>query len=255
MTESGRRINVPAWVDLSSTDAAASRAFYGGLFGWSVEVNPDPQYGGYAIARLGDTDVAGIGDQMQPGAPSAWMVYIGTADAAALGEQVQAAGGQVVAPAFDIGDQGRMAVFQDPAGAFISAWQPAGMGSFLTNRPNAFAWAELNSRDVERALPFYASVFGWSDKRSPMPDGSEYVEFQKDGDSIAGGQAMNPMVPAEVPSYWGVYFGVEDVDATYQRAIAGGAQEMLPPMDFPGGRFAILGDPQGASFGIMKMEQ
>ena len=32
-----------------------------------------------------------------------------------------------------------------------------------------------------------------------------------------------------------------------------GAHEMLPPRDFPGGRFAILGDPQGAAFGILKM--
>ena len=46
-------INGPAWVDLSSPDAAASRDFYGKLFGWNIEVNPDPQYGGYALARIG----------------------------------------------------------------------------------------------------------------------------------------------------------------------------------------------------------
>jgi predicted enzyme related to lactoylglutathione lyase len=28
---------------------------------------------------------------------------------------------------------------------------------------------------------------------------------------------------------------------------------MLPPRDFPGGRFAIVGDPQGAAFGLLKM--
>ncbi len=41
----------PIWVDLSSGDRAGSRAFYSRLFGWQVDVNPDPQYGGYAVAR------------------------------------------------------------------------------------------------------------------------------------------------------------------------------------------------------------
>ena len=54
-------IDKPAWVDLSSSDAQASRGFYSKVFGWKVEVNPDPQYGGYAIAKLGDKDAAGIG--------------------------------------------------------------------------------------------------------------------------------------------------------------------------------------------------
>jgi predicted enzyme related to lactoylglutathione lyase len=43
---------------------------------------------------------------------------------------------------------------------------------------------------------------------------------------------------------------VDDADATYQRAIAAGAKETLAPQDFPGGRVAILTDPQGASFTI-----
>jgi len=39
----------------------------------------------------------------------------------------------------------------------------------------------------------------------------------------------------------------------YQAALGAGAREMLPPRDFPGGRFAIVGDPQGAAFGLLKM--
>ena len=116
-------VNQAAWVDLSSSDAQASRDFYAKVFGWQVEVNPDPQYGGYALAKLGGEDVAGIGPAQTPDTPTAWSVYIGTPDIDALAKRVQAAGGNVVAPPFDVGDQGKMAVFQDPAGAFISAWQ------------------------------------------------------------------------------------------------------------------------------------
>jgi hypothetical protein len=246
-------VNRPAWIDLSSTDAAGSREFYAKLLGWSVEVNPDPQYGGYAIAKIGGHDAAGIGPGMDPNAPTAWNLYIGTDDVDDLSKRVTAAGGTVVAPPFDVGDQGRMAVYQDPAGAFISAWQGTRMGGFQSEGANAFGWGELNARGVDRALPFYSTIFGWTVKTGDMGEGNPpYHEFQIDGRSIAGAQELNPMVPPEVPSYWMVYFSADDVDASHAKALAAGATEMLPPQDFPGGRFSILSDPQGATFGLLK---
>ena len=247
--------NKPVWVDLASSDAAASRDFYSKLFGWKIEVNPDPQYGGYGMANVGGQQAAGIGPKQSPEAPTAWSLYIGTDDAQALASRVQKAGGKVIAPPFAVGDQGKMAVFQDPSGAFISAWEPEQMAGFASNVPNAFGWAELNSRGVEKALPFYKEVFGWTAKKSEMGEGQPpYNEFQLNGESIAGGMEMNPMVPAEVPSYWLVYFTVDDVDGAFKKALANGGREMLGPNDFPGGRFAIVGDPQGAAFGLLKMK-
>lgn len=246
--------NKPVWVDLASSDAGASRDFYSKLFGWKVEVSPDPQYGGYAVAQIDGKDVAGIGPKMSPEAPTAWSVYIGTHDAEELAGTVSAAGGTVVMPPFDVGDQGRMAVFQDPSGAFISAWQPKAMSGFQAGAANTFGWAELNARGIEKAIPFYQQVFGWTAKTSDMGEGAPpYTEFQLDGQSIAGGMEMNPMIPADVPSHWLVYFGVEDVDRSFEAATAAGARELMAPQDFPGGRFGILADPQGAAFGILKM--
>ena len=245
--------NRPSWVDLSSSDAAASREFYGSLFGWDVQVNPDPEYGGYAIARLGGHDAAGIGPAMDPNAPTAWNLYIGTEDIEALAQRVAAAGGTVVMAPFDVGEQGRMAVFRDTVGAFISAWQGTRMGGFQTDAPNSFGWAELNARGVEAALPFYAAIFGWTAKQSEMGEGQPpYNELQLDGRSIAGAWEMNPMVPAEVPSYWQVYFAVDDVDAAFKKALELGAKEQVAPTEYPGGQFAIVTDPQGASFGLIK---
>ena len=249
-------VNKPVWIDLSSADPAGSRQFYAGLFGWDITVSPDPQYGGYAMATIGGKDVAGIGPTQSPEAPTAWMIYIGTHDADTLATKVTAGGGTVVAAPFDVAGQGRMSVFQDPSGAFISAWQPTSMSGFEADPPNTFGWAELNSRGIAKAIPFYADVFGWTPKTQEMGEGQPpYTEFQVGGESIAGGVEMNPMVPAEVPSYWMVYFAVSDVDSMYGAALGTGGREMLPPRDFPGGRFAIVSDPQGAVFGLIRMAQ
>jgi predicted enzyme related to lactoylglutathione lyase len=248
------RINRPAWVELATSDAAAARDFYAQLFGWKVEVSPDPQYGGYGIAKLGETDAAGITPKQSPDAPNAWGLYLGADDVDATAERVEAAGGTVVAAPFDVGDQGRMAVFQDPSGAFISVWKAHQMRGFEVDAVNAFGWAELNARGVERAIPFYSQVFGWTIRRSEMGEGQPpYTEFLLDGESVAGAWEMNPMVPDEVPSYWQVYFVVDDVDAAFRKALDLGASEMFGPQDFPGGRFAIVADPHGASFGLIKL--
>ena len=248
-------VNRPTWIELSSAHAAASRDFYTRLFGWKLDISPDPQYGGYALAKIGDRTVAGIGQSQTPLTPTAWGLYIATDDLAAISDRVKAAGGTVVAAPFEVGDQGRMAVFQDPTGGVISAWQPAQMRGFDTDVPNAFGWAELSARGVDQAIAFYRSVFGWSAKTSDAGGGQPYTEFQVDGESVAGAMEMDPQLPADVPSYWMVYFNVDDVDRSFQWAIELGASEIVTPQEFPGGRFALIRDPQGAGFGLLKLAQ
>ena len=245
----------PIWIDLATQDAKASNEFYTKLFGWHIDINPDPQYGGYGRALLDGQDAAGIGPAQSPDQPTAWSFYLGTEDAAESARLVEAAGGKVISPPFDVGDQGRMAVFQDPVGAFISVWQPTKMGGFQKQTTsNAFSWAELNARGRDDALAFYQQVFGWGVRRSEVPDAPDYVEFQVDGESVAGAAELNPHTPAGMPNYWLVYFGVDDVDAAFDKAKSLGATEMVAPLDFPGGRFAIVTDPQGAFFGLLKAD-
>jgi len=239
------------WIDLSTKDAAGARDFYGTLFGWDIDVNTDPQYGGYGLARIGGQDVAGIGPAMSPEQPSAWSVYVGSNDLEGLADKVREAGGTVVMAPFDVGEQGRMAVFQDPGGAFISAWQTTQMGGFQREGHNAFGWADLNARDYERLVPFYTQVFGWDAKSVGTPE-APYTEFSiGGGPSFAGATELNPMAPAGMPNYWMVYFSVDDVDGADQQAVSLGGNETLAPIDFPGGRLAIISDPQGATFGLM----
>jgi predicted enzyme related to lactoylglutathione lyase len=246
----------PIWADLASSDAAASRDFYSKVFGWKIDVDPDPQYGGYGMARIGGKDVAGIGPKQMDEAPSAWTVYIGSANAADTAKQAEAAGGKVIVPPMEVGPQGVMTIIADPSGAMLGIWQAKNMaGAQAIGEANTYGWAELNARGVDKAKPFYKKLFGWGEKVSPMEGQGDYTEFLLSGESIAGGMEMNPMVPAEVPSYWLVYFTVPDVDKSHKKATEAGAKELLPPQDFPGGRFSIVSDPQGASFGLMKMQE
>ena len=204
---------------------------------------------GKMVGALGPTQ-----SDQQPA--SAWAVYFATENADGTARDVKAAGGKVIAEPFDVMDQGRMATFQDPAGAIFSVWQPKEgvKGLELTNQPSSYAWAELHARGIDKARPFYQKLFGWGTKMSPMGEGQpDYTEFQVKGNSVAGG--MESMQPPPVPSFWLVYFGSADVDATARKAAELGGKVMAEPQDFPGGRFAVVTDPQGGSFGILRMSQ
>ncbi|HEX4212625.1 MAG TPA: VOC family protein [Candidatus Dormibacteraeota bacterium] len=242
----------PIWVDLSTSDPEAARKFYSSLLGWTAEPNPDPAFGGYTVAQLGGRDVAGIGPVMGEGQPTAWAMYIGTPDASETAAAVEAAGGKVAVPPFDVMDQGRMGVFQDPSGAFFGVWQPGKMtGAQVMREPGSVGWTELNARGLPAARDFYHKVFGWEVKSLPMPEGMEYNELRSGGEPIGGAQEMPAMVPAEVPSHWLVYFLVDDIAATAARAQELGATAMMPVTDYPGGKFTILADAQGATFGLI----
>jgi predicted enzyme related to lactoylglutathione lyase len=243
----------PNYVDLGSSDLAASVTFYTGLFGWQAEDTGEAM-GHYTIFRQAGKSVAGAGPLMMPQQPVVWSTYMCTADARATAKAVQEAGGAVLVEPMDVIEQGTFAVFTDPSGGAFSVWQPgANKGSELVNVPNSFCWNELATRDLEGAKSFYPRIFGWGVKSNPMPEGGEYVEWQVDGRSVAGALAMGAQYPPQAPSHWLVYFAVADTDATVSKAQTLGATVVVPPMDIPQGRFAVLSDPQGATFGVIRI--
>lgn len=242
----------PSWVDIG-TDVEAAKGFYGQLLGWTAqEAGPPEETGGYGFFMKGDKMVAGYGPQQNPG-PPAWSVYVATADADETAAKVEKAGGTVVAPPMDVMGAGRMAVFQDPTGAFFSTWQAGDhRGAQLWSEPGAVSWVELNTRDAARAKEFYPAVFGWTEETHAGE--MTYTEFHLGEPAIGGMMELPASVPAQVPPHWLAYFGVDDVDASTAKAKELGANVMVEPMDIPGGggRFAVILDPQGAAFGLLR---
>jgi len=242
------------WVDLATPDVNAAARFYGGLFGWAAE-DLGEQAGHYHMFRKDGKMVAAASAPMSPDQPPAWTSYVSTDDANATAAKVREAGGQVAVEPFDVMDAGRMAVFKDPTGAYIAVWQSGNhKGAELANEPGSFTWNELQTRDIAAAKQFYPKVFGWGIKDSEMGPMS-YTEWQVGGRSIAGGMAMDPSTPAAVPPHWLVYFAVEDTDAAAAKAKELGGQVMVGPVDSPAGKFAILTDPAGAAFAIIKISR
>jgi hypothetical protein len=242
----------PSWVDHATQDIDASNAFYGSLFGWDAE-DQGEEMGHYTLLRKGTKTVGGNMTAMGEGQPSVWVNYVSVDDADATVERARKAGAMVFVEPMDVSDIGRMAVFADPTGAAIGVWQPKSfIGAELANEAGAFTWTELNTRDLAAAKSFYAAVFGWEAHEADMGE-MTYVEWKVGDRTVAGMLPMPDMVPAEVPAYWLVYFGVDDTDATVAKATGLGATALVPPTDIPPGRFAVLTDPDGATFAIIRL--
>jgi predicted enzyme related to lactoylglutathione lyase len=243
----------PIWIDHTSKDVAASAKFYGQLFGWQAQ-DLGEQAGHYTMFTQGGKQVAATTPPMSPETPSVWTTYISSEDVEETARKVEAAGGKTLMAPMQVMDQGSMAVFMDPAGAAFAVWQPAAMtGAGLVNKPVSLSWNELATRDMAKAKDFYPKVFGWGVKSNPMPDGSEYVEWQINGRSIAGGMQMGSMFPPDVPAHWLVYFAVANTDETVKREQELGGKVIRPAMDIPQGRMAVLSDPQGAPFAVIQL--
>lgn len=242
----------PSWVDIG-TDVDAAVPFYTALFDWTAE-SAGPDAGGYGFFAKDGRRVAGFGPQQNPG-PPVWTSYVSVAELEAACAAVTGAGGTVLVPPMDVMTAGRMAVCIDAQGGVFSLWEPGETaGAEVVNEPGAYCWNELNSRDVDGSKAFYGAVFGWTAQTHEIgPPLGSYTEFALDGETIAGMLPMPPMVPAEVPTYWLVYFAVDDCDDAAARAQALGATQLVPPMDVDAGRFSVLNDPQGAVFAIIRL--
>jgi len=242
----------PSWVDHGAKEIAASNSFYVNLFGWDAE-DQGEEAGHYTILSKSGRTVAGNMAIMMEGQPSAWTTYVSVEDADDTVRIAKEAGATVFVEPMDVMDIGRMAIFADPTGAAIGIWQPKTfIGAELANETGSICWNELNTRDAAAAKPFYSKVFGWSPNDLDM-DGMQYTEWRLGDRSVAGMMTMPEMVPAEVPAHWLVYFGTDDTDATVAKAAELGAATLVPPTDIPPGRFAVLMDPDGAAFAVIKM--
>src|SRR3954471_25072689 len=174
-----------SWADVTTTDQAAAKEFYSGLFGWEAEDMPVGDGVVYSMMKLGGRNVAAISpqpeQQREAGVPPMWNNYVTVESADDAAARAGELGATVHATPFDVMDAGRMAVVQDPQGAFFMVWETReSIGAELVNAHGALAWNELASPDVDASAQFYGDLFGWGTEN--IEGGPQRYEMIKNGD-------------------------------------------------------------------------
>ena len=117
-----------------------------------------------------------------------------------------------------------------------------------------FIWYELLTADIAGAKRFYDAVVGWNiQDKSDFPN--DYRMIGRSDGKFAGGamQLTEEMKQHGGRPVWLGYILVPDVDASVASIQQQGGQIHMPAFDIPGvGRVAMVTDPQGAPFYIMK---
>ena len=245
-------VGAPIWCDLFTSDPDRSRAFYGGLFGWS-HIDPGPDFGGYFNFTSDDKMVGGgMINQPESGMPDMWSVYLKSADIKATEAATTAHGGTVMFPAMDVAGLGHMLVTMDSAGAGIGAWQQGThRGVQAISAANVPCWFELATRDYEKAIQFYKDVHHWDVTEVVNTPEMRYTIMNDGGDGSCGVGDAASWLPEGVPAHWVVYFGSDDVDATLAKAVELGGAVTQPASDTPWGHMAGALDSTGAAFKLI----
>ena len=246
-------MGAPIWIELSSSDMDASHSFYTQLLGWELEPARS-EFHGYTNFLHDGARIAGsmIKPDEQPG-PDSWFVYLASADCAATVDKAVAAGAQVLVPAMDVLDLGRMAFLMTPDQSIVGVWEPNSHPGFShIDEPGAPGWFELHTMDYDNSLAFYRNVFGWT--TDVMSDSAEFRYSRLiEGDRLLAGIIdAKPHMAPEFPSHWEIYFEVTDMDAASAKVIELGGQVLMPPHDSPFGRLGLFADCTGALFKLMQ---
>lgn len=146
---------------------------------------------------------------------------------------------------------------------WVETWQPGRhRGAELVNEPGAWAWSQLNARDLDRAVAFYGTVFGWGTRTFDAGNGEGVTIWTVPG--YLGGRPTQPLprdvVAGVVPiaddgtaPHWSIEFWVDDVDEAADRAAQLGGSVIAPPFDASVGRTAVLRDPGGATLSVSRV--
>ena len=167
-----------------------------------------------------------------------WTTYLATKDADHTCWRVAELGGAVVMGPVPAGQDGRLFLAVDPAGAPVGFWEGHhAQGVVLADEPGAVCGHELRTLDRTGADGFYGGLFGYELVRR---DGVDVLELDGvDRAVLSGSGSVRP--------HWLPLFGAAPPQPVVARALALGAR--LTRQDAGGA--AVLRDPWGARFGVV----
>jgi predicted enzyme related to lactoylglutathione lyase len=109
-------------VELSTSDVAKAKSFYGKLFDWKMEDIP-MESGTYTMISVGDGTGGGLMKHPMPGAPSMWLAYVLVDDIEAATKKAKSLGGTVMKDVTEVMGMGWLSIIVDPTGAMLGLWK------------------------------------------------------------------------------------------------------------------------------------
>ncbi len=240
------------WVDLVTTDPQRAVEFYAAVFNWQPQYFADKNYIELSHNdRLVSSVVRYEDDEAEDG-DARWLVSISVPDVDTATQNAVESGGTVLEAATDLPDRGRYSVISDSQGAILmllraTGGDPDGSPQLL----NEWAWAELWTKDTEKAVDFYHALAGYDVVRFPDANGVERILLRTEGKVRATVVAL-PW--DDVEPNWIPYIPVADAGDTLARIVAAGGTVL----DKTGGSkesatVAIVMGPTGGVFAIQEL--
>jgi len=120
--------------------------------------------------------------------------------------------------------------------------------------PGKFIWFDLATPDIAKQQAFYRNVFGWS-FQSPARTDDRYSLVMNAGKAIAGIFNVEPPGGEQDGATWIALMSVNDLEQTLKIVKAsGGSVEQGPVEIAQRGQHALIKDPEGALFGVLKSD-
>lgn len=248
------------WHDLLTNDPAASKRFYGELFGWQFEsvgsfagMSSDTAYtlirhNGRLIGGMIDTVALNNRTDI-----SQWVVVMSVEDVDAAAQSFVENGGSVLTPPRDLQRRGRIAVVQDPAGALLALLETKD-GDPVDRQPEFgdFLWNELWTIDVDGASNFYSDAAGYeaadwdTDSDDATPANYRLLKY---GDKPRAGILSNPF--EDLDPVWVSYLRVESPAAITAKVEALGGRVLIEARPRAlGGEVAFIAGPSEAGIAL-----
>jgi predicted enzyme related to lactoylglutathione lyase len=121
---------------------------------------------------------------------------------------------------------------------------------------SAVMWFDLHVSSLQRSTSFYGPLFGWQFVEKEL-QGYHFALVKADGRLIGG---LNPVArPANAMPSTSIYFPVDDLKASFEKAKSLGATVVFEPMNIPGddyeGSIAMVNDPDGNPIGLLSTKK
>jgi predicted enzyme related to lactoylglutathione lyase len=234
------------WHDLATADLEASKAFYGGLLGWTFEALTDKGRR-YTAVYNGGKLIGGMfefssRDKEDP--TGEWLINLSTDNVAQAAAAFAAAGGTILEPARAVADRGTAAFVRDPQQAVMVLTKSSSGDPVEGEVPvGSWLWNELWTHDGPAAMAFYKSVFGYDVEEMEGLGGRAYYLLKKNDVPVGG---MLEILNKDIRPHWVPFIRVDDLQVSLLLAMELGANILIEPTkEIRDGKVALLQTPSG----------